>query len=193
MASQLRRVTGNTAVSPSSLAHARLQAKIAGLPEVLAARQQRKNIARDTRFQNRQLALQKAAAKQRQREQQAAMGLDAAKLGLSVGMSDFGKKTIGDAFTAGKGVVNKIPGVNVNPKVSGLPSSVSNFNIGGALASGLTGYGVGNLIGGKNKLKKGLYGAGSGALMGLLTAPKGGGLGGLLSGALFGGAGGFFG
>ena len=190
MASQLRKVTGNRRLTSDP--RAALQARISNLPNKLAQQQQRQVIARDTKFQNKQIKLQKKSAEQRRREQEAAMGLEASKLGMNLAMSDLGSKTIGDVTGSVKGMYNSAMG---NEKTSGLKPSgnaVSNFNIGGAVSSGLTGFGVGKLVGGKSKAKKSAYGAGAGALMGLLSANKGGGMSGLLSGGLTGALGGYF-
>lgn len=196
MASQLRRVTGNRRLTSDP--RAALQAKIANLPNRLAQQQQREVIKRDTRFQNKQIALQKKSAAQRRREQEATMGLEASKLGMNLAMSDLGGKTIGDVTGGVKALKNKVMGTE---KTSGIQSTgpkqptgnaVKDFNIGGAISSGLTGYGVGKLVGGKSKAKKSMFGGGAGALMGLLSANKGGGLSGLLSGGLSGALGGYF-
>jgi hypothetical protein len=194
MAGQYRRVTGNPSRRKAGQ-QAVLQSRINMLPQLLQAQQQRAQIARDTQFQNQQMSLQKKQLKQRDRESEVGMGLEAGKLGLTLGMSDAGKKTFGDLFSAGSGMVHDVSGgrygtAGGGPKGEG--NMLSNFNIGGGIASGLTGYGVGKMIGGKNKTKKGLYGAGSGALMGLLSSKKGQGLSGMISGGLLGGLGGIF-
>lgn len=192
MASQLRKVTGNKRLTSDP--RAMLQAKISRLPQRLAQKQQSEIIKRDTAFQNKQIALQKKGATQRKREQEAAMGLEAGKLGVNIGMSDLGKKTVGDLTGGVKALGNKVMGREKTPGIQPTKPTgpVNNFNVGGAIASGLTGYGVGKMVGGKNKVKKSAYGAGAGALMGLLSANKGGGLGGLISGGLTGGLGGYF-
>jgi len=190
MASQLRKVTGNKRLSSDP--RAMLAAKISRLPQRMAQKQQSEIIKRDTAFQNKQIALQKKGATQRKREQEAAMGLEAGKLGVNLGMSDLGKKTIGDLTGDVKSLGNKV-GIG-SDKTPGIKptGAVNNFNVGGAISSGLTGYGVGKMVGGKNKVKKSAYGAGAGALMGLLSANKGGGMSGMLGGGLLGGLGGYF-
>lgn len=190
MASQLRKVTGNKRLSSDP--RAMLAAKISRLPQRMAQKQQSEIIKRDTAFQNKQIALQKKGATQRKREQEAAMGLEAGKLGVNLGMSDLGKKTIGDLTGDVKSLGNKV-GIG-SGKTPGIKptGAVNNFNVGGAISSGLTGYGVGKMVGGKNKVKKSAYGAGAGALMGLLSANKGGGMSGMLGGGLLGGLGGYF-
>jgi hypothetical protein len=201
MASQYRRVTGNPSVR-SGLANAKLQSRINNLPQMLANRQQKQLINRDTAFQNKQIAMQRRGEKQRKREQESAMGLEAAKLGLNIGMSDMGGTTLGDITTGAKNAYtgagnlfrkNKKP-MATNLNATGGPKSgwKNSVNVGGALSSGLTGFGVGKLVGGKSKAKKSLYGAGAGAAMGLLSANKGGGMMGGLIGGLTGGIGGYF-
>jgi hypothetical protein len=197
MASQYSKVTGNPSVR-SGLAKAKLQGRVNRLPQMLANRQNQAILKRDTAFQNKQIALQGAQRKQRERESEVGMGMEAAKLGLNIGMSDMGKKTLGD-ITAGagnayRGVTNKFRSPT-NQKSTTLPAKegmFSNVNVGGALSSGLTGFGVGKLVGGKSKAKKSLFGAGAGGLMGMLSAPRGGGMMGGLIGGLTGGIGGYF-
>lgn len=193
MASQLLSVRGKKRTPYG--ARGALQAKIARLPQTMEAQQQRELIARDTKFQNKQMKLQKDEAAQRRREQEVGMGLEAGKLGLNIGMSDMGKKSVGDLFTGGKKLINDVSKpiagkdvMNVAPK-SGGPWDV---NVGSGVASGLTGYGVGKLVGGKNKKKKAGFGAGAGALMGMLSSKPGSGLMGGLIGGLTGGLGGYF-
>ena len=183
MASQLQRVTGSRRLRYDP--RAGLQAKIARLPQMQAQKQQREVIARDTAFQNKQIALARKSAAQRKREQQAGMGLEAAKLGFTVGMGDIGKTTIGD-ITAG--TRNIFKGKEA-PKVEAKETGISGINVGAGLASGLAGFGVGKMVGGKKKLKKAGFGAGAGALMGLLSGKSliAGGIGGLM-----GGLGGYF-
>lgn len=192
MASQLRKVTGNRRLASDP--RAMLQAKISNLPNRLQQRQQAEVIKRDTAFQGKQIALQKKSMTQRRREQEAAMGLEAGKLGVNLAMSDIGKKTVGSLFGSAKNMASKvIPGVDPVSKVEqNKPGMVRDINLGGAISSGLTGYGVGKLVGGKNKAKKSLYGMGAGALMGLMSAGQGKGLSGMITGGLSGGAGGYF-
>lgn len=193
MASQLRKVTGNRRLTSDP--RAILAAKISRLPQKMAQKQQSEIIKRDTAFQNKQIALQKKGATQRKREQEAAMGLEAGKLGVNLGMSDLGKKTVGDLTGGVKSLGRKVGiGSDKTPGIKPTTATgpISNFNVGGAISSGLTGYGVGKMVGGKNKVKKSAYGAGAGALMGLLSANKGGGMSGMLGGGLLGGLGGYF-
>jgi len=191
MAQQMRKVTENRGRS-SNPAHAILQSKIARLPASLAQKQQKAIIQRDTNFQNQQLRLMNKRRKMEEDAAERGMGMEAAKLGLTMGMSDFGGKTIGDALSGGSKALNK---VSMGKLGSANPPARSNmfsdFNIGGAISSGLTGYGVGKLVGG-GKTKKSLFGAGSGALMGLLASKPGQGLYSGLTGLISGGLGGYF-
>ena len=194
MASQLRRVTGNR--YGGNPAQAQLQAKIANLPATLANRQNKQILARDTKFQNQQISMMKKRRQMEQQAQERGMGLEAAKLGVTLGMSDFGSKSIGDAVKGVKGTWNGlVKGGTSNTGSNtqqGKSNMFSDFNLGGAISSGLTGYGVGKLVGGKNKTKKSLYGAGAGALMGLLSSKPGQGMYSGLSGLIPGGLGGLF-
>jgi hypothetical protein len=182
MASQLRRVSGNKRLRSSP--HAQLQAKISALPQSLANKQQREIIARDTSFQNKQIGLQKKQQKFQKRQQQAGMGLEAAKLGMNLATSDLGGSTIGQMA---KGVKETFGGPTSTPAKSG---GLYDMKPGVGIASGLTGWGVGQMIGGKNKKKKAAWGAAAGGLMGLLGG--GGNLGTAGMGALAGGLGGLF-
>jgi hypothetical protein len=194
MALQYRRVTGN----PSRRAvyeNAILQSKINRLPYTLQAKQQKETLQRDAAFQQKQLALAKQQAAQRKREQQAMFGLEASKLGLGLAMSDMGQKTLGDVTSGVKGIFGSkeptpavtAPAAPAKPKTSGI---VSSLPIGTAVSSGLMGFGIGKLMGDKKKTKRAMFGAGAGALMGMLSAPKGSGLLGGFTGGLFGGIGG---
>jgi hypothetical protein len=189
MASQLRKVTGNRRLTSDP--RAILQAKIANLPRRMQQQQQREIIKRDTAFQGSQIALQKDAATQRKREQEAAMGLEAGKLGVNIGMSDLGKKTMGDMVGGAKNISNDTMNTSLDPKSPGMPAGIRDFNVGGAISSGLTGYGVGKLVGGRKGKKTG-YGAGAGALMGMLSSNSGQGLSGMIGGGIAGAIGGYF-
>jgi len=199
MASQYRRVTGNPATR-KGLAEARLQARVSRLPQVLAQKNMREVQARDARFQEKQIKMQKKTMAQRKREQEAALGLEAGKLGLNLAMSDLGGTTIGDIGRSAQNAVGSAKGMlpgGTKPTPIEAPKAgytgVKGINVGGALASGLTGYGAGKLVGGKNKKKKAMYGAGAGALMGLLSGSKSGNaFGGMGAGLLAGGLGGYF-
>ena len=194
MASQYRKVTGNTSNRGSS-ANAILQAKIGRLPQLLAQRQRKEVLARDSAFQNSQIALQKKQQKQAQREQQSAMGLEAARLGLNIGMSDMGQKTLGDISASGQNTYNSAKSslTNTTKPAEVMPGKgpISGINIGGALSSGLVGYGVGNLVGGKKKGKKALWGGLAGGALGMLSAPRGGSMMGGLIGTGLGTLGGY--
>jgi len=181
MASQLRRVTGNRRIASSP--HAQLQAKIGALPQTLANKQQAEVIKRDTKFQGKQIGLQKKQMKQRRREQQVGMGLEAAKFGMNLATSDMANKSVGSLY---QGAKETLGGAPAPAKTGGL----YDVKPGVALASGLTGYGVGQMVGGKNKKKKAMYGAAAGGLMGLFGG--GGNMATAGMGALAGGLGGLF-
>ena len=179
MADQIRRVTGNPSVRRRT-ADAILQAKIARLPQQLANQQRREQIARDTEFQNQQIRLQKDSVKQRKREQEAAMGLEAAKFGIN--LSDFNSNA-SNVKDATKTTVTG--GTESSSLLEGFTSSLP-----GAVGSGLVGFGAGKMAGGKSKGKKTLLGAGAGFLSSLLSNKPG--FGDNFGGAILGGIGGYF-
>lgn len=182
MASQLRKISANRRLRSDP--RAKLQARISNLPGMLANKQQRDIIKRDTSFQNKQIGLQKKQMKQRKREQQVGMGLEAAKLGLNLATSDIGKSTVGQLYKGAKGTFSKAAGA-APAKTGGL----YDVKPGAAISGGLTGYGVGQMVGGSKK-KKALYGAAAGGLMGMLGGGGNWATGGIS--ALAGGLGGLF-
>jgi len=188
MADQLRKVSG--VKYPYRLKNnAVLEAKIARLPQLLANREKQKQIERDIIYQNKQIALKKKEMKQRKKEAKMGMGLDAAKLGITIGGMD------GGIFGSTKGGSEGAAGVGAEEGGGSIMKSLKGFDYGGAAGAGLLGYGAGKLAGGKSKVKKALFGAGAGALSSLLGG-GGGSFGSMLTNALtkggIGGLGGFF-
>ena len=130
--------------------------------------------------QNRQMA---------NRASQVGMGLAAGKMGMNIGMTS-GGKTLGDLGRAVS--TSGIPGTSgFGPKSGGWSDKV---DLGSMVGGGLMGYGAGQLIGGKSKIKKAGVGMLAGGLMGMLGGPKGGGMnwGSIFSGGIGGAFGGLF-
>lgn len=162
MASQYRRVTGAPRLRTGEAA---LQAKIAMLPQMMQRKQQQQLIARDTKFQNQQIAMAKQAAKQKKRAEAAAMGLEAGKLGLTMATGSASNTTAGDIVRGTKNIF----GGNKEVAPEGGDTGWKSYKPGSTIASGLTGYGLGKMMGGKSKKKKALYGAIGGGITGLLS------------------------
>ena len=165
---------------------AELQARMQFLPQILANQASRKlETKRDAQFERTigleqdKFALQKKRLKQQQREAQAGMGLEAAKLGTTLSFGDMGKRSIGSI---------------VGQNQPGAWGGIGDVRTGSVLGSGLTGFGVANILGG-SKTKKVLGGALGGGLMNLLSGGSNSWAGAATNfgtGALFGGIGGLF-
>ena len=183
MASQYRKVSGVRTNSLLRDAEANRDARIAMLPQLMARQQEQQLIKRDTAFQNKQISLAKDQAKQRLREQEAAMGQSAMTLGTNIAMSDMNKTTFGDIK---RGTTNMFkPAGERQQAPTGGDTGFNAWRPGTAISSGLTGFGVGKMVGGKSKVKKGLFGAASGGILGLLSGQGlGGGITGLVSGGI---------
>jgi hypothetical protein len=170
-----------------------LEARLSQFPATLAAAERRKQQEATAKFREDQLAQERAAQRQSQKQHkdtlrfqreaaQKTMGLEAAKLGTTVMSSDigmdFGKKgTVGkQPFDASAD--HKALSAGGGPKSEGF---FSGMNVGGGLQGALGGAGLGwglaNMFG-KGKTSKWL-GAGLGALGGFTLGS------GLLSGSLF--------
>lgn len=165
MATQLQRVTGNPRLKQDQVAA--LNARMGLLPQMLQQKERAADIQMQKNQFNRQMGFQKDQMRVQQRAQEAGMGLEAAKLGLTA--STMGSSRLGD-----------VPYLN---KVATPGSTFGNIRTGDIVGSGLAGYGAGMMLGGKSKLKKGLLGAGAGGLMSLLSG------GNMLAGATSGGIG----
>jgi hypothetical protein len=98
-----------------------------------------------------------------------------------------------EEFTPGPGGMTPDSGGETG-LFSGIGSKVGDFfgglDVGNAFAGGLAGFGASQMFGDKSEKTKGLIGAGSGALLNIVS---GGGITGALSGGLFGGLGGLLG
>lgn len=86
----------------------------------------------------------------------------------------------------GMSALNKFGGSDNTSGTKSLPF-VGDFNLGSSVGGGLTGAGVGQAFGGDDKKKRGLIGAGVGALTSWLS---GGGVSGSIGGGILGGLGG---
>ena len=118
------------------------------------------------------------------------MGLSAATLGTNFAFGPSGKTTVSEMFGRGKEMVGLGKG-----GTSSVPGLIGGITAGQILGSGLTGFGVGRMVGG-SKTKKAGYGALAGGLMGLLSGGANKGLAGAATkfgmGAVLGGLGGLF-
>ena len=109
------------------------------------------------------------------------MGLEAGKLGVTIG-TNYGKSTVGGLIDSG-GQMFSNPGYT-----NSLSPMISNLSVGSFIGGGLAGYGTSKLMDKKKKGYKVAAGAGVGALMGMLS----GGAGGAIAGGFGGGIGGLF-
>ena len=177
-----------------------LNARQSYLPQMLMNQQRTEDLARADELKNIQIgqfeqqyaqdqermAFEKKSYRQQKhaadRAARVGMGLEAAKLGVTIG-TNYGGNTVGN-FVSSIGDMTKSPGLG-----AGMSPMISNLSLGGAISGGLTGYGVSQLMGNKKKKAyKVAAGIGSGALMGGLT----GGFGGAIAGGIGGGFGGLF-
>jgi len=193
MASQMFGITGARNLKRNQ--GAELNARLGLLPGILQAEQAREQMEREDKFRNRQLKQSKKQDKQsrqfQKQQNRQAFGLEAAKMGVNLSTSDLlkGGPTIGNMVNKFKGTA-PAPGGPMGasatkPIGASKPFMGSNLQPGVGVSGGLAGFGVGKLADGK-KGKKMLFGAGAGALTGILG---GGGLSGIMSG----GIGGLFG
>ena len=199
MAGQLARVRRDPRMRVDQ--NAQLQARMRFLPQIMANQAAKKIEAkRDVQFERtigleeQKFALQKKRNKIADRQAEAGMGLEAAKFGTNLAFSPMGKENIGQTLGIKSGIFG-----GGSEASKGIPASkpglLGGLKLGGAVSSGLTGFGLGRIVGGSKK-KRALAGAVGGGLMGLLSGGKSSGLGqaGLKFGigSLLGGAGGFF-
>ena len=109
------------------------------------------------------------------------MGLEAAKLGVTVG-TQYGGSTVG-------GFTDSIGSLTRNSSFGdGMSPMVSELSLGSAVSGGLVGYGVSRTASKKKKAKRFALGAGAGAIAGGLS----GGVGGAITGGITGGIGSLF-
>ena len=104
------------------------------------------------------------------------MGLEAAKLGVTVG-TQYGGSTVG-GFAGSIGDMTSNPGLG-----GGMNPMISNLSLGSAVGGGLAGFGVSRMVSKKKKGKRFLMGAGAGAISGALSGGAGGAIAGGLAGA----------
>jgi hypothetical protein len=189
---------------------AELNARQSMLPQIIANQRYAEGIGREDELNqiqqnqfSRQHALneenfsfQKKASRQARdaadRASEVGLGLEAGKLGLTVGQR-YGGKTFGGVAGDAKSLFTS--GVSSPSTFGGggkFGNFVSNMSVGSAVGGGLAGFGVSKLMGKKkSKLAKGLAGAATGATMGLLGGSNA--FGGAFSGGLGGLIGGLFG
>jgi hypothetical protein len=173
-----------------------LNARQTLLPQILANKERKDNIARqdelntqqvsqwnaEQKLSNRQLNFQRKADKkslaQQEDASQIGMGLEAGKMGVTMANRYGGQGSLGNMFS-GPAMTN----------AAGNASVLSGMNLGSGVAGGLAGFGASQMLGkGKSKGKKAFLGTAAGALLGGLS----GGWGGAISGGLGGGFGGLF-
>jgi hypothetical protein len=109
------------------------------------------------------------------------MGLEAAKLGVTIG-TQYGGNTVG-GFTNSIGSMTGATGLG-----AGMSPMISELSLGAGIGGALTGFGTSRLISKKKKGARFAAGAASGALAGALS----GGPGGAIAGAFGGGFGSLF-
>jgi hypothetical protein len=140
--------------------------------------------AQDVAFRNKQF--QQSAQQQKDtlalqnKAQRMSAGVSAANLGMGVANLQNAQGATG----AMSKTLGSLPGGSM------FGSSMGDFTLGQGISSGLAGFGA-SMFAGDNKLKKLGFGAGAGALMGLMGGS--GGFSGGLGGAVFGGLGSLFG
>jgi hypothetical protein len=143
-------------------------------------------------LEEQRFALQKKRNKLADRQSEIGLGLEATKLGTNLAFSPMGKENVGQTLGIKSGIFG---GGDGSTKPTGKPGMFGGLKLGSAVSSGLTGFGLGKMVGGSKK-KKALFGAVGGGLMGLLSGGKSSSVGqaGLKFGlgSLLGGIGGLF-
>ena len=193
MASQLQRVTRDPRLRVDQ--DAQLQARMRFLPQIMANKASKKIEAkRDAQFQQQfaleedKYRLQKKRNKADLRTSEAMMGMEAAKFGTGMTFGPTQGQNVGQM------IGNTGTGMFSGGSNTSKPGMIGGLNLTGLLSSGLTGFGVGRMIGGPKK-KRSAGGAVAGGLMSLLSN-KSNSLGGAAfnfgKGALLGGLGGIF-
>jgi len=150
---------------------AEMQAKLALLPGIIQAQNQKRAEARamqEARFQRRlakkQNKLQKQQIQFGEKRDKAALGIQAGTLGLNLLTSGIGSKTLSSLNPFSKSESTSSTGSGVSSK-GGL---LNNLTLGNTVGSGLAGYGL-SRFGGKNKLIKAGLGALGGSTVGGLS------------------------
>ena len=199
---QLDAITGNIKKRKQT---DEMLARLGLLPDMLAQKEQRKfqeaqiqnmgieqDLARQgLELENRQFGYQhkidEKAGDLAEATAQRTMGVQAGGFGFNVLSGGIGKGvTLGSATDEATGLWGKMsstpPATTPTPRTGG----VWDMNLGAAAGGGLIGAGAGQILGGKNKVKKGMIGLGVGGLAGLLG---GGNWSSALGGGLIGGLG----
>jgi len=195
MAGQLSRVRRDSRLRVDQ--DAQLQSRMRFLPQIMQQKADKAIEAkRDAQFERRigleqdRFALQKKRQKYQTRQDEVGLGLEAAKFGTNLAFSPMGKENLGQTLGINKGIFG-----GGDTTTGQKPGTVGGLKFGSMLSSGLTGFGVGRMVGGSKK-KRAMFGAVGGGLMGLLSGGKSSGYGqaGLKAGigGLLGGLGGLF-
>jgi hypothetical protein len=215
---QFRTTRADNRLRPDYVAS--LNKKLEFLPHRLAQQRAEEQHQDQVNYQNRSLIQAQSQFKRQmamqEREQQAAMGLEAGKAGLGFALKKGGKNlgsylspggpsasaTTFSPRPGGMGGMAAGSGVTGVAKPGGLFSGfgalkesankyLGHLNLGNTVGSGLLGFGAGSLLGGDNKLKKFAVGAGAAGLASLFGGGGGSAAEKITSG-LFGGLGGLF-
>ena len=176
-----------------------LNARQSLLPQMLMNQQRSEDLARADELKNIQIGqfdkqyeldqerldFNKQSYRQQkntaERAARTGMGLEAAKLGVTVG-TQYGGSTVG-GFTKSIGDMTSNPALG-----STMDPMISNLSLGAGIGGALTGFGTSRMINKKKKGARFAMGVGSGALTGALS----GGLGGAIAGGIGGGFGSLF-
>ena len=174
---------------------AELNARQSLLPQILANQRRTEDLGRAEELKNiqidqfsRQHDLAKRGLKAQKRAGEVGAGLEAGKLGLTIA-GRYGDNSFGQTVENTKGLFGYGSTPSGAAGTASGPGFFNNLSMGAAVGGGLAGFGAAKVLGGKSKIKKGLLGAGIGALMGAFT----GGSGGMMSGGFGGALGGLFG
>jgi hypothetical protein len=168
MASQIQGVTHNARLGVDQ--EAAMRGRMSQLPAILRQRERTEDIEMQKEQFNRTMGFKNEQRRIEERAREAQMGLSAAKLGLTASM--------GSNYTLGQ-----LPFIK---RFATPGSAMGNIKTGDIVGSGLAGFGTGKMVGGKSKAKKGLYGAGAGGLLSMLSG------GNIFTGMATGGIGGLF-
>jgi hypothetical protein len=177
---------------------AELNARQTLLPQIIANQQRAEDLERQIQLQDLQAKqwekdynLAKQAQRSQQRANRIGMGMEAAKLGVNINqqyggknLSQFSTNLFGSKTTGGSaagGAAAKGAGAIGTGGVLGFAKSVP---YGTVLGSGLAGYGASRFVDKKKKGARVALGAGSGALLGLLSGGPSGALYGGISGGI---------
>jgi hypothetical protein len=207
MASQLARVRQDKRLRPDQVEA--LNARLARLPAIIAARENQKVVDKQIENMERQEDLAEKQMKQQERASRAGLGVEVVKAGAALSGTSFGKgkgvfgSLFSDSSKSSVSPTGVTPGLtqgSTDPVVMGktggglFSTFTGGLTMGNTLGSAALGFGGGMLGTALLKKKNPLLGAGIGAGVGLLSGLFGQQTGsGLLSSGLFGGLGGLAG